>query len=150
MLERLVHKVDFERLLGTRSLMRSAHFALHHVSDAPMPLHVHKNWVSTQDLSTALDEQVKPSVDNSSPALWIGCVVPKRHARRAVTRSLLKRQIRDSFVRHAERLSGGMWLVRLRAGFATTDFVSARSFALARTARVELDGLLDGLLRRAG
>lgn len=150
MLERLVHKVDFERLLGSRSLMRSAHFALHHVSGGPAPLPAHKNWVSAQDLSTGLDEQVKAPVDNWSSALWIGCVVPKRHARRAVTRSLLKRQIRESFARHADHLSGGMWLVRLRAGFATTDFASARSVALARTARVELDGLLDRLLRPAG
>ena len=69
--------------------------------------------------------------------------MPKRHARRAVTRSLLKRQIRASFVRHADRLPKGIWLVRLRAGFATTEFVSARSAALAEAARLELDGLLS-------
>ena len=69
--------------------------------------------------------------------------MPKRHARRAVTRNLLKRQIRASFVRHADRLPSGMWLVRLRAGFATGEFVSARSVALAQAARAELDGLLS-------
>ena len=68
--------------------------------------------------------------------------MPKRHARRAVTRSLLKRQIRASFDRHAAGLPGGLWLERLRAGFAVTEFVSARSTALAQAARAELDGLL--------
>ena len=143
MLERLVHKVDFERLLSTRSQMRSAHFALHHVSGGPLPAPTRKNSTAPQDLSTVSVPQLLPSVDNTPPAHWIGCVVPKRHARRAVTRNLLKRQIRASFVHHADRLPGGLWLVRLRSGFATTEFISARSPALAQAARAELDGLLS-------
>ena len=142
MLERLVHKADFERLLSTRSQMRSTHFALHHVSGGPLPAPPRKESAAMGDLSTTPAPQVQPPVDNLTTGLWIGCVVPKRHARRAVTRNLLKRQIRASFVRHADRLPGGMWLVRLRAGFATTEFVSARSAALAEAARLELDGLL--------
>ena len=74
---------------------------------------------------------------------WIGCVVPKRHARRAVTRNLLKRQVRSAFQRLGDRLPAGLWLVRLRAPFAKADFVSARSVALALAARQELDGLLE-------
>ena len=81
--------------------------------------------------------------DCASGRLWLGLVVPKRHAKRSVTRSLLKRQIRASFGRHAAGLPGGLWLVRLRAGFAVAEFVSAGSVALARAARAELDGLLD-------
>ena len=143
MLERLVHKADFERLLSTRSLMRSTHFVLHHVSGGPSPTPPRKKSTATGDLSTTPARLVQPTVDNLPAGLWIGCVVPKRHARRAVTRSLLKRQIRASFVRHADKLPGGMWLLRLRAGFATTEFVSARSAALAEAARLELDGLLS-------
>jgi len=81
-------------------------------------------------------------VDDSPAGIWIGCVVPKRHARRAVSRSLLKRQIRGAFCRHAAALPVGMWLVRLRAPFAASEFVSARSAALATAARDELDRLL--------
>lgn len=81
-------------------------------------------------------------MDDSPVGHWVGCVVPKRHARRAVTRSLLKRQIRGAFRRHAAVLPVGMWLVRLRAPFAATEFVSARSAALATAARDELDRLL--------
>ena len=81
-------------------------------------------------------------MDEFPEGRWIGCVVPKRHARRAVTRSLLKRQIRGAFCRHAGALPVGMWLVRLRAPFASSEFVSARSAALAAAARDELDRLL--------
>ena len=143
MLERLVHKVDFERLLSTRSQMRSAHFALHHVSGGPLAAPARRNRAISVDLSTTPAPALPPPVDDSVGAHWLGCVVPKRHARRAVTRNLLKRQIRASFERHATGLPGGLWLVRLRAGFAVTEFISARSTALAQAARTELDGLLS-------
>ena len=143
MFERLVHKADFERLLSTRSQLRSTHFALHHVSGGPLPVPARKARAGTMELSTTVALQMKPLVDNVADALWLGCVVPKRHARRAVTRNLLKRQIRASFERHESHLPRGLWLVRLRAGFAATEFISARSIALAQAARAELDGLLS-------
>ena len=143
MLGRLVHKADFERLLSTRSQMRSTHFALHHVSGGPLPAPARKPSANSANLSTTPTQQLSRSVDNSAGMLWIGCVVPKRHARRSVTRNLLKRQIRASFERHATLLPGGLWLVRLRVGFAATEFISARSTALAVAARTELDALLS-------
>ncbi len=73
---------------------------------------------------------------------WLGTVVPKRHARRAVTRTLLKRQIRAAIGRHAGRLPPGLWLVRLKAPFAPRQYPSAASAALAGAARAELDALL--------
>lgn len=82
-------------------------------------------------------------MDKFGDGLWIGCVIPKRHARRAVTRSLLKRQVRSALHRHAEALPRGMWLVRLRSPFVTAQFPSARSEALATAARVELEQLLS-------
>lgn len=85
--------------------------------------------------------------DLPAPA-WLGCVVPKRHARRAVTRNLLKRQMRGAFERHAGRLGGGLWLLRLRAPFSPAQFASARSLALAGAARGELDDMLDQVARR--
>lgn len=73
---------------------------------------------------------------------WAGCVIPKRHARRSVTRSLLKRQIRAALARHAQALPQGLWLVRLKAPFVPAQFPSAASDALRRAARAELDALL--------
>jgi ribonuclease P protein component len=75
--------------------------------------------------------------------LWVGAVVPKRHARRAVTRSLLKRQIYAAAERHRDRLGPGLWIVRLRSPFDRTRFVSAASRALRDDARAELESLLE-------
>ena len=79
--------------------------------------------------------------------VWLGAVVPKRHARRAVTRSLLKRQIRAAVGAHSGSMAPGLWVVRLRCGFDRAAFPSAASAALEHAARDELDRLL---LRCAG
>jgi ribonuclease P protein component len=68
--------------------------------------------------------------------------VPKRCARRAVTRTLIKRQIRAAVERHAAGLPSGLWVVRLRAPFDRTVFRSAASDALRAAARDELDTVL--------
>ena len=72
---------------------------------------------------------------------WLGAVVPKRHARRAVTRSLLKRQIYAAAERHRAGLGEGVWIVRLRAPFDRTQFASAASAALKMSVRTELESL---------
>ena len=71
---------------------------------------------------------------------WLGCVVPKRHARRAVTRTLLKREIRSAAAGAA--LPPGLWVVRLRAGFDRAAFPSAASEALRHAVSGELGILL--------
>jgi len=142
MVGRLVHKADFERVLATPSRSRSAHFALHHVASGPQLRSAAAEVARARKLSTGTAAYFPQPVDDSPEGIWIGCVVPKRHARRAVTRSLLKRQIRGAFCRHAAVLPGGLWLVRLRAPFVTTEFVSARSARLAAAAHDELDRLL--------
>jgi ribonuclease P protein component len=142
MIGRLVQKADFERALATPVRSRSAHFAVHHVAAGPMPPHRPVAAAVSTNLSTAPAPVCPQPVDDTVSGHWIGCVVPKRHARRAVTRSLLKRQIRGVFDRHASQLPAGQWLVRLRQPFAKAEFVSASSEALRRAARDELDGLL--------
>jgi ribonuclease P protein component len=74
--------------------------------------------------------------------VWLGVVVPKRHARRAVTRTLLKRQIRAAVAARAAALPGGLWVVRLRSGFERERFPSAASDALRRVVREELERLV--------
>lgn len=99
------------------------------------------------------------SVDDSSAtapaaappeALWLGAVVPKRHAKRSVTRTLLKRQIRSAVTDQATALAGGLWVVRLRAPFDRSHFVSAASDELKRVARTELQQLLTSAAQRVG
>ena len=140
--DRLVNKADFERLLGTRLWGRSAHFAVHHVAAVPQPPVRPGKAVPTRELSTSPAPTCPQPVDDLPSKLWLGCVVPKRHARRAVTRNLLKRQVRGAFQRHGSLLPRGLWLVRLRQPFPVAEFVSAHSEVLLRAARLELDALL--------
>jgi ribonuclease P protein component len=145
-MDRIVHKADFERVLATRSRSRSAHFALHHLIAAPAPRVWQDKTVIDTELSTSSAPNCPQAVDDLPEpvlnGLWFGCVVPKRHARRAVTRTLLKRQVRSAFQRLGPTLPAGLWLVRLRAPFAKQDFISARSVLLATAARTELEALL--------
>lgn len=90
------------------------------------------------------------SLANAPEGLWLGAVVPKRHARRAVTRTLLKRQIRSVVDARAGALLGGLWVVRLRAPFDKARFPSAASDALKLCAREELESLLTAAALRAG
>ena len=87
---------------------------------------------------------VPPSVAAVPPnAVWLGVVVPKRHARRAVTRTLVKRQIRAAVAGRAPALSPGLWVVRMRSGFERERFPSAASSALRLIVRGELERLVD-------
>jgi ribonuclease P protein component len=148
MLERLVHKADFERLLASRSRLRSAHFALHHVQGCPAAPKKPARALLNRELSTAPVGNLPELVDNPLGTQWLGCVVPKRQARRAVTRSLIKRQMRSAFQRHCVALPAGLWLLRLSQGFPVAQFISARSEALTRVLREELDQLLLSAVQR--
>jgi len=92
------------------------------------------------DLSTVGALIGYPAVDNlSGPRQWwLGLVVPKRHARRSVTRNLLKREMRVHADGHRERLPPGQWVIRLRAPFDPRRYPSAASSQLREAARVEL------------
>jgi len=150
---RLLRSVDFERVLRTRTRASSAHFAVHHVFDRPSAPVKPASKRPAAELST--DENlevisaVDDSVDSTPPgAVWLGAVVPKRHAKRSVTRTLLKRQIRSAVMGHQAALAHGLWVVRLRAPFDRKTFVSAASEALKRAARDELEQLLASAAQR--
>ena len=83
-------------------------------------------------------------------AVWLGVVVPKRHARRAVTRTLLKRQIRAAVAGRAVALSPGLWVVRMRSGFERERFPSAASKVLRLAVRAELECLVDACVGAPG
>jgi ribonuclease P protein component len=87
-------------------------------------------------------------VDDLKPqACWFGSVVPKRHARRAVTRNLIKRQIRRVAAAQAG-LAHGLWVVRLRSPFDKARFQSASSDMLQSLAGEELASVLAEAARR--
>jgi ribonuclease P protein component len=144
---RLVASIDFERVLGARSRAATAHFSAHHLDAPPSGRANPLGRAPASKLSTIEEPARALPVEDFSPAappppLWIGAVVPKRHARRAVTRSLIKRQIYAATERYRDRLAPGLWIVRLRAPFDPGRFASAASSALRLAARSELDALL--------
>jgi ribonuclease P protein component len=96
-------------------------------------------------LSTDREQKLSKAVDNFPAGRWLGCVAPKRHARRAVTRNVLKRQMRAAAQRHEAGLAQGLWLVRLRQGFPVAQFPSADSDKLRTAARSELERLFGQL-----
>ena len=162
MIGRLQQAADFQRLLDTPPKRRSAHFCLHFVSARPTRPAGRVQAAAGSELSTGCEQNltapvdksigpvpVAPVADGPVDSCWLGCLVPKRHARRAVTRSLLKRQMRAAAERHAQALAPALWLLRLRSGFATAQFPSAASQALRLAARQELDSLLQGRGRPA-
>jgi len=147
-LPRLQASADFERVLGVRSRSATPHFAAHHLAALPTPPKAPLGGAVAAKLSTNGDSPSTLPVDDlladdlAGRRSWIGAVVPKRHARRAVTRSLLKRQIYAAAERHRDRLAPGLWIVRLRSPFDPAGFPSATSPALRLSVRSELDALL--------
>ena len=163
MIGRIVRPADFERVLAAPQRSRSVHFAIHHVSGEPQAWR--PSPVSTGDaplipvLSPELSTDAAPSsgalVDESGASggsgpsgHWLGLVVPKRHAKRAVTRNLIKRQARAAMVRHLAALPAGMWVLRLRAPFDRAQFVSPASDTLREATHAEMDTLFDRAIRQ--
>ncbi len=143
----LLRPVDFQRVLGLPPRSRSAHFSVHHVAGGPaLPAKPARLAVSGK-LSTGDARSCPPAVDDRPEkpvnGRWLGLVVPKRHAKRAVTRSLIKRQMRAVMQAHASHLTWGLWVLRLRAPFDRKVFVSAASERLRGAVHDELTLLVQ-------
>jgi ribonuclease P protein component len=128
-------------MLRQQPLATSTHFALYYkMAQSPDPL---DRSIGTD--GSALSTEFCPSqaqpVDNIR--IWLGIVIPKRLSRRAVTRSLLKRQIRSAATRTLNRLKSGNWIIRQRTAFRSTAVGSAAPEGLKLEARRELDGLFE-------
>lgn len=116
------------------TVSRTAHFALHRVAlDAPLS-------------STGSDSARKQALfvvhDDASRNLpYIGVMLPKRWAKRAVTRNAIKRQVYTVSDALDPPLPAAAHVVRLRAGFDRAQFLSATSPELKAAVRVELQKL---------
>lgn len=155
---RLKQRADFERALGAGPagvVARSTHFVLHFVPPPEAPARPDARSTAAE-LSTGhvpSDSQAVDCPAGAGPQPQVGAVIPKRWARRSVTRNLLKRQVFASFERQSPPIPPGVWVVRLRSTFDREQFRSSASEVLKHTARGELDALLgQGLarVRRAG
>jgi ribonuclease P protein component len=154
-LGRLLQSADFERVLAVPPRSRSAHFAVHHLAARPTLPAARRRKAAHTELSTGTAPVCAQAVDDLPAGWWLGAVVPKRHARRAVTRNLIKRQIRGAMAAclagpeggHEPALPHGLWVVRLRSPFDIKIWPSAASDALRQAARAELAQLLDRAAR---
>ncbi|MBL0729059.1 ribonuclease P protein component [Piscinibacter sp. HJYY11] len=143
-----MRSADFERVLGTPAHARSPHFAVHYLRSGPSSARKPGRAMVDPKLSTGQAPEVGKPVDESPAGCWLGAVVPKRHARRSVTRNLLKRQIREA-AGAEPRLQAGLWVVRLRSPFDRERFTSAASEALRDEAGRELSRLMADAVRQA-
>src|ERR1700745_131208 len=112
---------------------------------APVPgdnvCHAPVNSSLSTELSTGAPEMTGADVDDSQVQCpqtlvetpipvggierWLGLVVPKRHARRALALTHYKRQTRQIAAGWAPRLEPGLWVVRQRQPFDVKQFPSA-------------------------
>lgn len=126
--------------MGQRPCARSAHFSVHYLPPGQL------STTPAQPGPEPVDDAM--SAPAGSGSLRLGLVVPKRHARRAVTRTLIKRQLRERLRERLSDLPAGEWVLRLRAPIDRKAFPSARSDALAQSLRDELGTLLHDAARR--
>jgi ribonuclease P protein component len=81
--------------------------------------------------------------------LWMGAMVPKRWAKRAVTRNAIKRQIYAVSADFSPKQRQAAFVVRLRRDFSRKVYLSASSDLLKQTVRAELVALMQEGARHA-
>ena len=113
------------------TVSRTPHFVLHRASLDATSASTGPGSERPQGLFAVQDEA------------WIGAVVPKRWAKRAVTRNGIKRQIYNVSEAFAPRLPAAAHVVRLRSDFARATFPSAWSDALKVEVRAELQQMFE-------
>ncbi len=114
------------------TVSRSPHFVLHRLAlDAAAP----------EAVVPTGPESERPQALFAVQDTWIGALVPKRWAKRAVTRNAIKRQIYTVSASLSPSLPVAAHVVRLRAGFDRKQFISASSELLKQAVRAELHQL---------
>ena len=149
-MQRLNTRAQFQAAMSGGIVSRTAHFALHRLvldgaadtsNSGPGPL------PSVQGPQTLF---VVPG--QAYPQLWLGPLIPKRWAKRSVTRHAIKRQVyavAQDFAQQLEAQPKAAFVVRLRAGFDRKHFISACSDTLKAAVRAELQQLYATAVRRA-
>jgi len=134
---RLKTRPQFQAALAGGTVSRTAHFALHR-----LPLVASVN-IPEANAPTAGPAPNEAQALFAVAGVWIGAMVPKRWARRAVTRNAIKRQVYAVSSRFADRLPEAAHVVRLRAAFDRKQFISATSEQLKLAVRQELETLFE-------
>jgi len=127
--QRLKTRPQFQAALSGGTVSRTPHFALHRLN------------LPEQKLPAA--QTPEPRALFQSQEVWLGAMVPKRWARRAVTRNTIKRQIYAISTAFENRLPCAAHVVRLRSEFDRRLFISATSPMLKQAVRLELEQLFE-------
>ncbi len=136
--QRLKTRPQFQAALAGGTVSRTPHFALHRLN-----LPETSAYPASSSADGAAHALFQPK------AVWLGAMVPKRWARRAVTRNAIKRQIYVISAQYEVRMPCAAHVVRLRAGFDRTQFISATSTLLKQAVRLELEQLFERAARPA-
>ena len=131
-MQRLKTRPQFQAALAGGTVSRTPHFALHRLS-----LSESGNTADDLQFNAAQTPLFHPQT------VWLGAMVPKRWARRAVTRNTIKRQIYAISEQFEVRLPCAAHVVRLRSGFDRKQFISATSTLLKQAVRLELVQLFE-------
>jgi ribonuclease P protein component len=131
-------KADIEALLGTRPVAKTEHFVLHCLLPPMVVSNLSTDAAPSQDGS--VDKQHAAARTDAGRGL--ATMVPKRHAKRAVTRNLIRRQMREVLRTNDTVPPACKLLIRLRGPFDSRRYPAAASAALRIAVRLELASLL--------
>ena len=141
-MQRLKTRPQFQAVLAGGIVARTSHFALHRLTLSPAGVAVPAAENPVDNVAVPCEPRpLFGQVDQT----WLGAMVPKRWAKRAVTRNAIKRQIYTISGAAESRLPQAAYVVRLKSGFDRKEFVSASSDALKLAVRQELHLLIDRL-----
>jgi ribonuclease P protein component len=139
--QRLKTRPQFQAALAGGTVSRTAHFALHRLILVP-PVDASLTLVPSVGPAPLTEQALFDLFD-----VWLGAMVPKRWARRAVTRNAIKRQIYNVSEQFGDRLPVAAHVVRLRTTFDRKQFISATSESLKLAVREELMQLFERAVR---
>ncbi|WP_332776088.1 ribonuclease P protein component [Polaromonas sp.] len=143
-MQRLQTRAQFQAVLAGAIVAKTPHFALHRNGLDVVPAPDAGQAAPADPAATAA-----PSTARQAPALfpvhdmWMGALVPKRWAKRAVTRNAIKRQIYTVSAGFLHQYPKAAFVVRLRRDFSRKEFVSASSENLKRAVRTEVLALMQ-------
>ncbi|MHB1198771.1 MAG: ribonuclease P protein component [Polaromonas sp.] len=129
-MQRLQTRTQFQAVLAGAIVARTTHFALHRLALTAKALQPQPG--------NRLDAHALFPVQD----LWFGAMVPKRWAKRAVTRNAIKRQIYTVSAEFSHQYLQAAFVVRLSRGFARDEFFSASSSPFKQAVRAEVQALL--------
>jgi ribonuclease P protein component len=129
LVQRLQTRPQFQAALAGAIVAKTLHFALHRNSLDAMAVKPVEGAVNQRPLFPVKD-------------VWLGAMVPKRWARRAVTRNAIKRQIYAVSADFQHLYPQAAFVVRLRRDFSRVEFISATSLQLQAAVRGELQSLM--------